>query len=73
MYWYNPKTRISENVAAPRTDEEAEEMLRGHVNSCVFVTEYDRLRADGMPVEQAMVFVGHHVRLRHLEFQPARG
>jgi hypothetical protein len=72
MYWYNPKTRVSESVPAPRTDEEAHEMLRGHVNSCAFLTEYDKLRADGMPVEQATIFVGHHFRMRHLKFQPAR-
>lgn len=72
MYWYNPKTRVSESAPAPRTDEEVREMLRGHVNSCAFLTEYDRLRADVMPIEQAMIFVGHHFRMRHLEFQPAR-
>jgi hypothetical protein len=70
MYWYNPKTRVSETVAAPGTDEEAREMLRGYRNSCAFLTEYDKLRADGMPVEQATIFVGHHFRMRHLESQP---
>jgi hypothetical protein len=25
-----------------------------------------------MPVEQAMIFVGHHIRMWHLEFRPAR-
>jgi hypothetical protein len=59
-------------VPSPSTDEEAEEMLMGHVNSCAFLTEYDKRRADSMPIEQAMIFVGHHCRLRHLEFQPAR-
>ena len=73
MYWYNPKTRVSESVDAPRTDQEAERMLGDHVNSWGFLTEYDRLRADGMPIEQAMIFVGHHFRMWHLEFQPARG
>jgi hypothetical protein len=72
MYWYNPKTRVSKSVAAPHMDEDAEGMLRGHVNSYAFLTEYDKLRADGMPVEQALIFVGHHFRMRHLEFQPAR-
>ena len=72
MYWYNPKSRVTESVPAPHTDEEAKEMLRGHVTSCAFLTEYDKLRADGMPIEQAIIFVGHHFRLRHLEFQPAR-
>ena len=72
MRWYNPKTRSSETVAAPRTDEEAERMLGGHRNSGAFLARFDELRAEGMPVEQAMIFVGHHARMRHLEFRPAR-
>lgn len=72
MYWYNPKTRVSKTVAAPRTDEEAQEMLRGHLNSCAFLTKYDGLRAGGMAIEQAMIVVGRYFRMRHLEFQPAR-
>ena len=72
MRWYNPKTRTSETVPAPRTEEEAEGMLRGHRDSGAFLTRFEQLRADGMPVEQAMIFVGHHIRMRHLEFRPAR-
>jgi len=72
MYWYDPKTRISESVLAPGTDEEAEQILGGHVNSGAFLAEYDGLRADGMPIEPALICVGHHFRMRHLEFQPAR-
>jgi len=49
MYWYNPKTRVSESVPAPRTDEEAEEMLMGHINSWAFLTEYDKLRPTACP------------------------
>jgi hypothetical protein len=59
-------------VAAPGADEEAEETLRGHLNSCAFLTEYHGLRADGMPAERAMVFVCRLFRMRHLKFQPAR-
>jgi uncharacterized protein YoaH (UPF0181 family) len=70
--WYNPKTRTSETVPAPRTEEEAEGMLRGHRDSGAFLTRFEQLRADGMSVEQAMIFVGHHIRMRHLEFRPAR-
>ena len=33
---------------------------------------YDRLRAEGMAIEQALIFVGHHFRLRHLEYRPSR-
>jgi hypothetical protein len=70
LRWYNPKSRSSETVTAPRTDEEVERMLRGHRDSRAFLTRLEELRADGMPVEQAMIFVGHHVRMRHLEFRP---
>lgn len=72
MHWYNPKTRRPETVPAPRTDEEAEEMLKGRRDSGALLAEYDRLRAEGMPVEQATIFVGHHARMWHLRFQPVR-
>jgi hypothetical protein len=29
MYWYNPKSRTSERVEAPSTDEQAIQMLAG--------------------------------------------
>ena len=70
MHWYNPKTRTVEDTAAPSTDEEALQMLRGDINSGAFITEYERLREEGMGVEQAMIFVGHEFRLRHLRYQP---
>ena len=70
MHWYNPKTRGVEDVAAPYADEEAFEMLRGDINSGAFISEYERLRAEGMEVEQAMIFVGHHFRMVHLRYQP---
>ena len=47
-------------------------LTRSHVNSCAFLTRYDRLHGEGIPIEQAMTFVGHHFRMRHLQFQPAR-
>ena len=35
------------------------------------MSEYERLRdEEGMGVEQAMIFVGHEFRLRHLRYQP---
>jgi hypothetical protein len=70
MHWYNPKARVAENRPAPSTDEEALEILRGGVNSGAFMSEDERLRGEGMGVEQAMVFVGHEFRLRHLRYQP---
>jgi hypothetical protein len=70
VHWYNPKTRNIEDTRAPSTDEEALEMLRGDINSGAFMAEYERLREQGMGVEQAMIFVGHEFRLRHLRYQP---
>jgi hypothetical protein len=70
MHWYNPKTMSVEDTLAPSTDEEALEMLHGDVNSGAFISEYEKLRQKGMDIEQAMIFVGHEFRLRHLEYQP---
>ena len=70
MHWYNPKTRSVEDVPAPSTNEEALEMLRGDINSGAYIAEYERLREEGMAVEQALIFVGHEFRLRHLRYQP---
>ena len=70
MHWYNPKTMSVEDTPAPSTDVEALEMLRGDINSGAFMAEYDRLREEGMGVEQAMIFMGHEFRLRHLRYQP---
>ena len=71
MHWYNPKIREVEDVGAPTTDLEALEMLRGDINSGAFMAEYERLRyEEGMEIEQAMIFVGHEFRLRHLRYQP---
>ena len=70
MHWYNTKIRGVEDVPAPSTDEEAFEMLRGDINSGAFISEYERLRAEGMEVEQAVIFVGHHFRMWHLRYQP---
>jgi hypothetical protein len=70
MYWYNPKTRSIEDVSAPSTDEEALGMLSGDQNSWALVEHYVVLREEGMGVEQAMIFVGHHCRMWHLRYQP---
>jgi hypothetical protein len=72
MRWYNPKTRSVEDTSTPYTDEDATKHLRGHLSSGAFLTVYDRLRAEGMAIEQALIFVGHHFRLRHLEYRPSR-
>jgi hypothetical protein len=70
MHWYNPKTMSVENVPTPSTDEEVLEMLRGDLNSGAYIAQYERLREEGMEVEQALIFVGHEFRLRHLRYQP---
>lgn len=70
MHWYNPKTMCLEDVPAPFSDEEALQMLRGDLNSAAYVEEYERLREEGMDIEQAMLFVGHKFRLVHLRYQP---
>ena len=70
MHWYNPKTRGVENVPTPKTDEEALELLSGDPNSWKFVEHYVMLREEGMAVEQALIFVGHHWRMFQLRFQP---
>jgi len=62
MHWYNPKSRSVEDVSAPSTDEEAVEMLSGAPNSGAHAEKYSERRREGMGVEQAMIFVGHHWR-----------
>jgi hypothetical protein len=68
MHWYNPATRGAESVPAPYTDEEATHMLSGATDSWAFVAEYERLREEGMGVEQAMIFVGHRFGMWHPRF-----
>jgi hypothetical protein len=72
MYWYNPKTRCTETIQAPTRDQEALALLEGDINTMAFVAEYERLREDGMGVEQALIFTGHEFRLKQLEFRAAR-
>jgi hypothetical protein len=71
MYWYNPKTRTSERVEAPSTDEQAIQMLAGTPDSADFIKHYCELRRSGTPLEQALVLVGHEFRLRQPEYRPA--
>jgi hypothetical protein len=72
MYWYNPRTRGTETIRAPITDEEALALLEDDLNTMAFVAEYERLRQSGMGIEQALIFTGHEFRLKHLEFRAAR-
>ena len=66
MRWYDPEEGKAEDVRAPSTDEEALEMLSGHPDSGRFVERYVVLREEGLGVEQALVFVGHSLRMFHL-------
>ena len=70
MYWYNPKTRSTEERSTPKMDKEARNLLDGDLNSEAFVMEYEKLRGAGMDIEQALVFTGHAFRLKHLLYQP---
>ena len=72
MYWHNPTTRTSERVDAPLEDEEAIRMLAGHPSSATFVSDYAELRHSGMPIETALVMVGHEERLRQHDHMPVR-
>ena len=75
MHWYNPGAGKVEEVGAPSTDEEALEMLSGHPDSGRLVERYVVLREEGLGVEQALVFVGHSLRmfdLRHLNLGRTR-
>jgi hypothetical protein len=69
MYWYNPKTRTSERVEAPSTDEQAIQMLAGAQDSAEFIKKYCKLSCSGTPIEQALVLVGHEFRLRQPEYK----
>jgi hypothetical protein len=69
MYWYNPTTRASERVQAPSSDEQAIKMLAGAQDSAEFIKHYLELRRSRTPIEQALVLVGHEVRLRQPEYQ----
>jgi hypothetical protein len=71
MYWYNPKSRTSERVEAPSTDEQAIQMLAGTQDSAEFIKEYRALRRWRVPIELALVLVGHEFRLRQPEYQQA--
>ena len=63
MRWYDPKEGKVEDIGAPSTDEEALGMLSGHPDSGRLVERYVVLREEGLGVEQALVFVGHHLRM----------
>jgi hypothetical protein len=71
MYWYNPKSRTSERVEAPSTDEQSIRMLAGTQDCAQLIKHYCELRRSGTPIEQALGLVGHEFRLRQVEYQLA--
>jgi hypothetical protein len=74
MYWYNPAARAYERVEAPATDEQAIQMLAGGTqeeDSAEFIKEYRALRRWRVPIELALVLVGHEFRSRQPEYQQA--
>ena len=58
MHWYNPKTRINEEVPAPMSDAQAIELLSGHPDSDEFIEEYRRWRATHSDVVRALILTG---------------
>jgi len=44
-------------------------MLWGATDSWAFMSEYERLRDEGMGIEQAMIFVGQCFSVWHLRHQ----
>ena len=48
-------------------------MLSGATDSWALLSEHERLREEGMVVEQAAVFAGHLFGMRHPRHQPVGG
>jgi hypothetical protein len=70
MHWYNPNRRVAETVVAPYTHEEAEHMLWGATDSWAFLREYERLRDEGLGIEETMIFVGQRFSMWHPRHRP---
>jgi hypothetical protein len=58
MHWYNPKSRLNEEVPAPMSDAQAIELLSGHPDSDEFIEEYRRWRAREPDVVEALIRTG---------------
>ena len=70
MHWYNPKTRLNEEVPAPMSDAQAIELLSGHLGSEEFIEEYRRWRATESNVVGALVLTGEAFYMAHRRGQP---
>ena len=70
MHWYNPKTRLNEEVPAPMSDAQAIELLSGHPDSDEFIEEYQRWRATQPDVVRALILTGRAFYVEHQRGQP---
>jgi surfactin synthase thioesterase subunit len=65
MHWYNPKTRLNEELPAPMSDAQAIELLSGHPDSDEFIEEYRRWRATHSDVVRALILTGGAFYIEH--------
>ena len=65
MHWYNPKTRINEEVPVPMSDAQSIELLSGHPDSDEFIEEYRRWRATHSDVVRALILTGGAFYVEH--------
>jgi len=70
MHWYNPTTRMEEDVPAPISDAQAIEMLSGHSDSDRFIEEYRRLSATHPDTVEALALTGETFYREHRRGQP---
>jgi hypothetical protein len=49
--------------------QEAEHMLWGATDSWAFLREYERLRDEGLGIEETMIFVGQRFSMWHLRLR----
>jgi len=70
MRWYNPKTRLNEEVPAPMSDAQAIELLSGHPDSDEFIEEYRRWRATQTDVVRALILTGGAFYVEHRRGPP---
>jgi hypothetical protein len=70
MRWYNPTSRVEEEVPAPISEAQAIEMLSGHPDSEQFIEVYWRLRSRHPEIVQALIFTGEEFYMEHRRGQP---
>jgi hypothetical protein len=68
--WYNPTTRVVEEVPAPMSDAQAIEMLSGHPDSDRFIEEYRRQSATHQDHVDALILTGATFYKEHRRGQP---